>query len=107
MQSLQIFTHTIVANHFSGFSASSKKAEHAELERLRLTAMSYRQYLEHVKNGGTIATAAAPLRNQRWLREAAEQQGAGENLNALLEAHLQATKAKEHASKQIVKNKIT
>jgi hypothetical protein len=95
-----------VVNHFSGFSAPSKKAEHAELERLRLTAMSYRQYLEHVKNGGTIATAAAPLRNQYWLRGAAEQQDVAEQLNTLLEAHSQATKAQEHASKQIVRKKI-
>lgn len=105
-QPLQALAHSIVANHFSGFSASSKKAEHAELEQHGLTSMSYRQYLEHRRNGGTIATAAVPLRNRQWLNDAAKQQGLAEQLDILFEAHSQAAKVREHASKQIVRKKI-
>ncbi|MEW5942316.1 MAG: hypothetical protein AB1710_00510 [Pseudomonadota bacterium] len=107
-RTLQALALSMVVEHFSAFSAPSKKAEHAELERLGLTSMSYRQYLEHVRNGGKIASAAAPLRNQRWLNEVAKQQGEGiaEQLDTLIEAHAQAAKAREHVSKQIIRKKI-
>ena len=103
---LQTLVRSIAVSHFSSFGARSKKAAHAELERLGLTSMSYRQYLEHVSKGGTIATAASPLRNQRWLQEVAKKQGLTEQLDNLTEALSHATKELEHASSQVVRKKV-
>lgn len=76
---------SIVVHHFSGFTVPTSKAEHAELLRLDLTNMSYRQYLNHKKKGGSICTAAVPLQNRAWLRTAAEEINVSKQLEELLE----------------------
>jgi len=106
LRPLQALANSIVERHFTGFSLPSKKAEHAKLEQLRLTSMSYRQYLEHVLNGGTVAAAATPLRNRRWLGDAAKEQGVEEQLDALVQAHSQAKETLENTSKQIIRKTI-
>lgn len=98
---------SIVEHHFSGFSAPTKKAEHAELERLDLTHMSYRQYLEHRRKGGNISTAAAPLKNRAWVQAAANQQNVERQLDDLFEASSQADQAMKEAASQIVRRTIT
>ncbi|WP_146022455.1 hypothetical protein [Pseudomonas sp. FW305-70] len=104
---LHNFLQFIVKNHFSDFSAPTKKAEHAELERLGLTYMSYRQYLEHRRKGGSICTASAPLRNLAWARAAARKLNVERQFEALTEANSQAEQAADHARTLIVRKRIT
>ncbi|MNV37425.1 hypothetical protein D3C71_1289450 [compost metagenome] len=94
---------SIVEHQFSTFSAPTKKAEHAQLERLDLTHMSYRQYLEHKRKGGSISTAAAPLKNIAWLQAAAIQMNVEKQLEALFNANSQADQARAEASTKIVR----
>lgn len=97
---------SIVEHHFSDFSAPTKSAEHAELERLDLTHMSYRQYLEHKRKGGSISTAAAPLKNIAWVQAAASQMNVEKQLQDLLNANSQADQAMSKAECQIVRRPI-
>lgn len=93
----------IVVHHFSGFTAPTGKAEHAELLRLDLTNMSYRQYLDHKKKGGNICTAALPLHNRTWLRTAAEQMSVLKRLEELLEDSAKADHDQKLAAGKVVR----
>ncbi|WP_019582822.1 hypothetical protein [Pseudomonas mandelii] len=104
---LDNFLQSIVENYFSDFSAPTKKDEHAELERLGITYMSYRQYLEHKRKGGSICTASAPQRNLAWARAAARKLNVERQFEALTEANAQAEQATDHAGTLIVRKKIT
>lgn len=97
---------SIVEHHFADFSAPTKKAEHAELERLDLTCMSYRQYLEHKRKGGSISTASAPLQNLAWVKAAAIQMNVEKTLETLLDANSQADRAMADTERQIVRRAI-
>ncbi len=97
---------SIVEHHFSGFSVPTNKAEHAELERLDLTHMSYRQYLEHKRKGGSISTATAPLKNRAWVQEAARNLNVEKQLEALFETNSQADRALTEARSQVVRRTI-
>ena len=97
------FIQSIVAHHFSGFTAPTSKAEHAELLRLDLTKMSYRKYLDHKRKGGSICTAVFPLRNSAWLRTAAEQMNTLKRLEELLEGYAKAEHEQNIASGKIVR----
>lgn len=103
---LHALVQQIVSHHFASFTAPNKKAEHAELVRLGLTRMSYRQYLMHRRNGGTIATAAVPARNQSWLKDAATRQGRMVELEALSSAHAAAEMARKQAYEHVVRRRI-
>lgn len=94
---------SIVAHHFSGFTAPTSKAEHAELLRLDLTNMSYRQYLDHKKNGGSICTAAFPLRNRAWLRIVAEQMNVLKRLEELFEDSAKADHDQNLAAGKVIR----
>ncbi len=98
---------TIVDNHFADFSAPTKKAEHMELQRLDLTNMSYRQYLEHKRKGGSFCTAVTPLRNRTWIQEAAKLLHVERQLEDLSEAYSQARQVRTHTGTQIVRKRIT
>ena len=94
---------SIVVNHFSDFTAPTIKAEHAELLRLELTNMSYRKYLDHKRKGGSICTAAIPLRNRAWLRAAAEQMNVLKRLEELFEDSAIADRQQKLAAEKIVR----
>lgn len=94
---------SIVVHHFSDFTAPTSKAEHAELLRLDLTNMSYRQYLDHKGKGGSICTAAIPLHNRAWLRAAAEQMNALKRLEELFEDDAKADHEQKLAAEKIVR----
>lgn len=94
---------SIVVHHFSGFTVPTSKAEHAELLRLDLTNMSYRQYLNHKKKGGSICTAAVPLQNRAWLRTAAEEINVSKQLEELLEDSDKADHDQKLAARKVVR----
>lgn len=96
----------IVNNYFADFSAPTKKAEHTELQRLDLTNMSYREYLEHKRKGGSSCTAAAPLQNRTWTQEAAKLLHVERSLEDLSEAYSQARQVSTHTRTQIVRKRI-
>lgn len=105
-QRLHTLAESIVAYHFRSWASGSKKAEHAELQRLGITSMSYRQYLDHMRNGGTMATAAAPTRNPAWLRGVADHQGRNQELNELTAAHQVTEDARRVTYDQIVRRSL-
>ena len=94
---------SIVEHHFSDFTAPTSKAEHAELLQLNLTNMSYRQYLSHKRKGGNICTAAFPLLNRAWLKTAAEQINALEQLEDLFEGEAKANHEQKLAAGKVVR----
>lgn len=102
-KALYDFTRSIVVHKFSGFSAPTSKAEHAELLRLDLTNMSYRQYLSHKRKGGSVCTAVIPSRNRAWLFSAAEQMNALKQLEELLEADAKANHDQHLAARKVVR----
>jgi hypothetical protein len=106
LKALHAHANSIVERHFAAFSAPSKKAEHAKLEQLGLTSMPYRQYLEHVRIGGTMVSASAPLRNRPWLDGEATAQGVAAHLDSLTQAYSRAKATLEQSSKNIVRKKI-
>jgi hypothetical protein len=69
--------------------------------------MSYRQYLEHKRKGGSICTATAPLRNPAWVQAAAKQMNAEKQLEELTEAVSKADQEKTEAANQIVRITLT
>lgn len=97
------FMRSIVAHQFSGFSAPTSKAEHAELLRLDLTNMSYRQYLDHKRKGGSVCTAVIPSRNRAWLVSAAEQMNALKQLEEFLEDDAKASHDQHLAGLKVVR----
>jgi hypothetical protein len=105
-QRLRALALSIVAHHFKPFAPGSKKAEHAELQRLGITSMSYRQYLDLRRNGGTIATAAAPTRNPTWLRGVADHQGRTQELDELTAAHTATEDARRATYEQVVRRNV-
>lgn len=98
---------TLMTQHFTAFAGRTKKAEHAVLTELRVCKMSYKQYLEHRKRGGTMATAADPRRNAIWLERVAAAQGKLAEWRSLDEAHQAACEQKNVAYKQIVRKRVT
>jgi hypothetical protein len=74
---LDALIHQLVNGYFMTFSAPSKKAEHTEMVRLGITSQSYRQYLEHKRNGDTSASACFARNNESWLYGLATEQGCG------------------------------
>ena len=96
----------IVTDYFAGFAASTKKAEHAEMVRLGITAMSYRQYLDHRRKGETISQACNGLRNEEWLLSEAAAHSREAELRSLIAIHLAAREATNEASKEIVRRKV-
>lgn len=105
-QPLRALVRQIVAQHFASFTAPTKKAEHAELQRLGICNLSYRQYLEHRKAGGTIATAAVPARNHAWLDGLALSQGHDQLLTSLTAAHKAAKATRDQTYAQIVRKRV-
>ena len=103
---LRTLAQEIVGQFFAAFSAPTKKAEHAELERLGLTNMSYRQYLEHRRGGGTVASAPVPRRNAEWLKQTAAFQGREGELETLSSAHREAKEARQRAYEQVVRRRV-
>ncbi|WP_148046552.1 hypothetical protein [Pseudomonas rhodesiae] len=97
------FMRSIVVHQFSGFSAPTSKAEHAELLRLDLTNMSYRQYLDHKRKGGSVCTAVIPSRNRAWLVSAAKQMNALKQLEELFEADAKANHAQNLACRKVIR----
>ncbi|RON43567.1 hypothetical protein BK666_21095 [Pseudomonas frederiksbergensis] len=94
---------SIVVNHFADFTAPTSKAEHAELVRLDITNMTYRQYLDHKGRGGNICTAATSLRNRTWLKTAAEQMNILERLEDLFEKSAGTEQQQKLAAEKIVR----
>lgn len=97
------FMRSIVAHQLSGFSAPTSKAEHAELLRLDVTNMSYRQYLDHKRKGGSICEAVIPSHNRAWLVSAAEQMNALKQLEELFEDDAKANHDQNLASRKVVR----
>ena len=103
---LRSLTDQIVTSYFVSFAARNKKAEHAEMVRLEITAMSYRNYLEHRRKGGTVSQAAYGLRNEAWLLSQAAASSRESELRSLITAHRAARELTAEASKEIVRLKI-
>jgi len=97
------FMRSIVVHQFSGFSAPTSKAEHAELLRLDLTNMSYRQYLDHKRKGGSVCTAVIPSRNRAWLISAAEHMNALKQLEEFFEDDAKANHDQHLADQKVVR----
>lgn len=96
----------LVDKYFAELDASSKKAEHRELERLGISSMSYRQYLSHKSAGGSPGSAAYPRRNEMWLRSLAIQNNSGNRLDDLISQADNAKAAAKSAASQIVRRPI-
>jgi hypothetical protein len=102
---LSLVNH-IVTDYFARFAAPNKKVEHAEMIRPGITAMSYRQYLEHRRKGGSISEASYGLRNEEWLLSEAVAHSRGPELRSLIGTHLAAREAANEASKEIIRRKV-
>lgn len=96
----------LIADYFSSFSAKNKKLEHAEMERLNLTSMSYRQYLVHRRNGQAVASACHGQRNTAWLLRQAEACGRQSEVAGLLDRYERAKKASSEAARRIVRRRV-
>ena len=103
---LSTLVDQVINAHFANISLATKKAEHDEMVRIGIDAMTYRQYLEHRRRGGSIAEACSGLRNVEWLRAQAVVHSLAAQLEASLSTYRAACDASKLAASQIVRRKV-
>jgi hypothetical protein len=103
---LQRIIEPLIEGYFIEFEAKTKKAEHAEIVRLNLSANSYQGYLADRAKGKSLASTCWGLRNTSWLRNQAERRGVRENFEAALSALNAAKNATQIAARQIERIKV-
>lgn len=105
-KALRRLVDSLIDYYLVSFAARSKKAEWAEMTRLRITSLSYAQYLKHRSEGKTPTQACYGLQNRAWLAELAAAQSLDNRLEELLSIHEAAQQATKDAAKKIVRKKI-
>jgi hypothetical protein len=105
-RSLHRVVDELVADYFQHFGAPTKKAEHAEMVRLRITSISYQQYLALRRNGRPVTAACGGLQNIEWLRLLAAARSLAGELDELLSHHQATQEATRNASDAIVRRQI-
>jgi hypothetical protein len=105
-EKLRVVVESLVNQYFAVFSAPSKKAELAEMQRLGVSNQSYNAFLKEKRAGKTPAQLCCGLNNPKWLRELAAQYGVEKKFSALLLAWESAKKVSESAYVKIVRKPI-
>lgn len=103
---LQQLLEQLVSDYFAGLALPTKKAEHAEMARLDITALSYSQYLKHRRSGGALTGACYGLRNEAWLQSLAAAQAREAALEQLVASNRLARQAVDDAASAIVRRSI-
>lgn len=103
---LSTASEQIISNYFTNLAVKNKKSEHAELQRLGLTSMNYRQYLAHRNVGGTAASASHGLRNTAWLLSQAATVSRYDEIVELIDRYERARRATTTAANLIIRRKV-
>lgn len=105
-EKLRVLVDGLVNGYFASFSAPSKKAELAEMQRLGISNHSYNSFLKEKRAGKPPAQLCFGLRNLPWLRRLDEQHGSKKQLSEMLAAWESAKKEGESAYGNIVRQPI-
>ena len=103
---LQEIIDTLVDKYFHNFGAQTKKAEHAEMMRLRICSASYQNFLKQKKDGKSPTQIAFGLGNPGWLAELACASVREAEFKSLYDAYKQAEEITHAAYVQIVRRRI-
>lgn len=103
---LRTIVDELVNQYFTAFAAPSKKAELAEMERLDITTQSYSSFLKGKREGYKPSELCYGLRNPKWLKKLASNQGVEKKLSRLISSMSKAKKTSKIAYDQIVQKKI-
>lgn len=103
---LRALTEDLVDRYFERFGAKNKKAELAEMERLGISNLSYRRYLEYRKSGRSPGQAACGLRNKEWLLSQAQEPQSHDQLMCLIAQHEHVLRKTAEAAKEVVCRRI-
>jgi hypothetical protein len=96
----------LIEDYFASYPAKNKKMEHAEMERLNLTSMNYRQYLAHRRNGDSIASCCHGQRNKEWLFQQAAAYGKQREIEDLFNLYETTKNTASDAARLIVRRRV-
>ncbi|MGO1069622.1 hypothetical protein [Lysobacter sp. CA199] len=96
----------LIADYFLSFPAKNKAREHAEMERLNLTSMTYRQYLAHRRSEESVASACDGRRNIDWILDQAAACGMQSKAAELLDRYEASKKLSSEAARRIERWRI-
>jgi len=104
-EAVDALVQPLIEQFVAELSASNKKALHAELTKLNLTSLSYRQFLEHLRKGRK-ASEAVTSRNLGWLSSLADAHGVRDQFEKLTQTLRSTGQARTQAGEQVIRRKI-
>jgi hypothetical protein len=96
----------LINKYFYEFTAKTKKAEHAEMVRLGITCMSYREFLKRKNEGNSPAQMCYALHNRNWVAALARAVSLEEELHRLWVTYEDAEAATHDAYRKIVRRRM-